>query len=146
VNLRANYLRLIAIPRRTVTEGGRALFDQAKCSVCHVPSMRTREDYPIPMIAGIDAPIFTDLLLHDMGDTLADGMLDGDSHSRDWRTAPLIGLRFNKGFLHDGRAHSIDEAFRMHDGPGSEANESARLYGQLSDADRGVLLSYVGAL
>jgi CxxC motif-containing protein (DUF1111 family) len=147
VNRRAMYLRLIAIPRRpTDIDVPRALFDAVKCSVCHVPTMRTRDDYPIAMLAGIDAPIFTDILLHDMGDSLADGMTDGASQSRDWRTAPLIGLRFNRGFMHDGRAHTIDEAIRMHDGNGSEAAESVRLYGQLSDADRETLLSYVSAL
>src|SRR5262249_17017533 len=109
VNQRAMYLRMIAIPRRAAaSDAARALFDQAKCSVCHVPSLRTREDYPLPMLAGVDAPVFTDVLLHDMGDTLADAMLDGDAHARDWRTSPLIGLRFNKTFLHDGRAHTVE--------------------------------------
>src|SRR5262249_52943988 len=111
VNARATYMRLIAIPRRTgLADAAKELFDEVKCSACHVPSLKTRADYPLPLLAGIDAPIFTDLLLHDMGDELADGMVDGEAASRDWRTSPLIGLRFNKTFLHDGRAHSIEEA------------------------------------
>jgi CxxC motif-containing protein (DUF1111 family) len=85
-------------------------------------------------------------LLHDMGDTLADGITDGQAGPRDWRTAPLIGLRFNRTFMHDGRAHDVDEAIRAHAGPGSEANESVELYQTLSDADRLLLDEFVGGL
>ena len=67
VNLRAMYVRLTAIPRRKPDAAGAALFAQAKCSACHVPSMKTRPDYPIASLAGIAAPIYSDLLLHDMG-------------------------------------------------------------------------------
>jgi CxxC motif-containing protein (DUF1111 family) len=147
VNARAMYLRLIAIPRRPpASDAERAIFDQAKCSACHVPSLRTRDDYPIALLAGIEAPVFSDLLLHDMGDALADGMVDGEARARDWRTAPLIGLRFNKTFMHDGRARTIEAAILAHDGRGSEAAEAVRLFGQLSAGDRAALLEYVGAL
>jgi CxxC motif-containing protein (DUF1111 family) len=147
VNKRAMYVRLTAIPaRKGLTDAAKALFDQVKCSVCHVPSMKTRADYPIDLIAGKDAPIFTDMLLHDMGDALADGMIDGEALSRDWRTAPLIGLRFNKTFLHDGRASSIEEAILFHDGKGSEAAESVSLFKALSPADHDALLAFVSAL
>lgn len=147
VNTRAMYMRLTAIPRRIdLTEEGRALFDQARCSVCHVPSMKTRQDYPIALLAGIDAPIFTDLLLHDMGDELSDGMIDGEAQSRDWRTTPLLGLRFNSTFLHDGRALTVEEAILLHDGKGSEAAESISLFRALSPADHDALLTFVNAL
>lgn len=147
VNRRANYMRLTAIPRRSdLTDEGRALFDKAKCGVCHVSTMKTRADYPIPILAGIDAPIFTDLLLHDMGDELSDGVIDGEAQSRDWRTAPLIGLRFNTIFLHDGRAHTIEEAILRHDGKGSEAAEAINIFRALSPSDHAALLSYVSAL
>ena len=91
-------------------DGGKALFEGALCSVCHVPSMKTRSDYPIAQLAGIDAPIYTDFLLHDLGDALADSMTDGAADPRAWRTAPLIGMRFQKVFLHDGRVNTIDDA------------------------------------
>jgi CxxC motif-containing protein (DUF1111 family) len=143
----ANYLRLVAIPaRRGLTERGRQLFDQAQCSVCHVPSMRTRADYPIPQIRGIDAPVYSDLLVHDMGLQLADGIADGDSNWREWKTTPLIGLRFSRTFLHDGRAGSIEEAIQLHAGSGSEAGHSVRLFNEFSEADRQELLTFVGAL
>ncbi|MGH7328363.1 MAG: di-heme oxidoredictase family protein, partial [Polyangiaceae bacterium] len=74
MNVRAMYLRLLAIPKRDTTSAGQALFEQVKCSVCHAESLKTRADYPIPQLAGIDAPVFTDMLLHDMGDTLSDSV------------------------------------------------------------------------
>lgn len=146
LNLRANYMRLTAIPKRDITDQGRALFDQAKCSACHVPSMKTRADYPIKVIANIDAVVYTDVLIHDMGDALADGMTDGEATSRYWRTAPLIGLRFNSTFMHDGRANSIDKAILAHEGNGSEANESVMIFKGLAQPQRDALLEFVGAL
>ena len=77
---------------------------------------------------------------------MANGMIDGEAQSRDWRTAPLIGLRFNKTFLHDSRAQSIDEAILLHDGSGSEAAEAVSLYKGLSPDDHSALLAFVGAL
>lgn len=144
VSLRAMYMRLTAIPRRPgLTDEGARLFERARCAVCHQPSMRTRADYPMALLAGIDAPIFTDMLIHDMGDGLADGVADFDAGSRDYRTAPLIGLRFVRGFLHDGRAATVEEAIRLH---GGEAAESAALFAGLSVEDRATLVAYVGRL
>lgn len=147
VNQRAMYLRLTAIPRRASLEGaGRDLFEKTRCGVCHAPTLKTQPGYPVPELAGIDAPIFTDLLLHDMGGELSDGMLDGDARSRDWRTAPLIALRFDKTYLHDGRAHTVEEAILLHDGKGSEAAGAIARFRALSPADREALLAFVGAL
>lgn len=146
VNLRAMYVRLTAIPHRETVTGGAALFDQAKCSACHVPTMKTRGDYPIAALAGIDAPIYTDLLLHDMGPDLADAMTDGEATSRDWRTPALIGLRFMKTYLHDSRATSLQQAILLHDGAGSEAASSVAAFKALSSADQATLLAFVKSL
>jgi CxxC motif-containing protein (DUF1111 family) len=151
VNLRTQYIRLLAIPRRALTDVGAALFEATECGVCHVPSLHTRADYPIAELAGVDAPIYTDLLLHRMSDALADGLpanpsVDGEADSFRWRTSPLIGLRFNRTFLHDGRARTIEEAVAAHRGEGSEANESIERFEALSEADRGALLEFVRAL
>jgi CxxC motif-containing protein (DUF1111 family) len=68
------YTRLLDIPPRPPPDArGVTLFDSVGCAVCHVPSLRTRGDWPTPQLANIDAPVFTDLLLHDMGADLADG-------------------------------------------------------------------------
>ncbi len=147
VNDIAHFVRLLDIPmRRGLTAEGSALFDRSKCSVCHVPSLRTRDDYPIAALRGIDAPIYSDLLLHDMGRALADGIVDQDSSWREWKTPPLVGLRFMRSYLHDGRALSIEEAIDMHLGTGSEASSSVRLFRDLSDAERRELLRFVSAL
>ena len=141
----AFYLRRIAIPKRlNLPERGPALFDQVQCSGCHVPAMHTRADYPIEQLRDIDAPVYTDLLLHDMGDALADGMVDGGADSRAWRTAPLIGLRFSPMlYLHDGRAASVTDAILQHAG---EAQAAADAFRALSPADQDILVAFVEAL
>jgi CxxC motif-containing protein (DUF1111 family) len=143
----SNYVRLVEIPpRRGLTDRGRQLFERVQCNVCHVPSLRTRADYPILELSAIDAPIYSDLLLHDMGIALADGITDGNANWREWKTAPLVGLRFARTYLHDGRARSVEEAISMHGSSGSEAGGSIRLFQALSERDRRELLSFVGAL
>jgi CxxC motif-containing protein (DUF1111 family) len=140
----AYYLRRIAIPPRTnLPDRGPALFDQAQCSACHVPSLKTRSDYPIPQLANIDAPVFTDLLLHDMGVDLADGLNDQSAFSTGWRTTPLIGVRFATAYLHDGRAATVEAAIQAHAG---EATASAAAFAALSSDDQQTLVSYVEAL
>ncbi|MFO0631403.1 MAG: di-heme oxidoredictase family protein [Nannocystaceae bacterium] len=152
VNLAADYVRLLGIPARLDPDSddglarGQALFDEVGCGDCHVPALHTRADWPIAAVADIDAPIYTDLLLHDMGDALADGLQDGDAGPRDWRTAPLIGLRHLRSYLHDGRAATIDEAVRAHGDPQSEAREVTAAYEALSDDERDDLLAFVGSL
>jgi len=149
VNERALYVRMTAIPRRAtgaaVTQGAQ-LFDALACSGCHTPSLKTRADYPLAPLAGIDAPIYSDLLLHDLGDALADGIVEGEAGPRDWRTAPLIGLRFNHAFLHDGRATTIADAVRGHAGAGSEANASVAAFEALSPADQQAIVQFVSTL
>jgi CxxC motif-containing protein (DUF1111 family) len=149
VNLRADYVRTIAIPwRARPAAAATALFDEVQCSVCHVPTLHTRADYPLTVLADIDAPIYTDLLLHDMGDGLSDSLADGEGMAtpRTWRTAPLIGLRFSREFLHDGRASTLFDAVMDHDGSGSEAHASVQLFTKLTAGDQKALLDFVGSL
>ena len=151
INLRTTYIRLLAIPDRALSERGAELFAATECATCHVPALRTRADYPIAALADIDAAVYSDLLLHRMGNELADGLparmdLDGEADSFEWRTAPLIGLRFNRTFLHDGRAKNIEEAVLLHRGEGSQANGAVDLFEALSTDDRAGLLEFVEAL
>jgi CxxC motif-containing protein (DUF1111 family) len=151
VNRRAMYLRLLAIPIRRTSAEGAELFARAACTACHVESLRTRADYPVAELADIDAPIYSDLLLHRMGRNLADGLpaaadIDGDAGSFEWRTAPLIGLRFNRTFMHDGRASDVEAAIVAHRGEGSEANASVDAFDALTTAERATLLEFVRAL
>lgn len=146
---RADYVRMLALSRRSApSEEGLALFASAHCDVCHAPKLKTRADYPIAPIAGYDAEVFTDFLLHDMGDALADGLEghDGTATGREWRTAPLMGMSLMRTFLHDGRAASIGEAIQLHAGPGSEANQSIASFNQLSKSDQQALIAFVTSL
>jgi CxxC motif-containing protein (DUF1111 family) len=150
VNGRAMYMRLLAIPKRaTGHAAGATLFAQVHCDTCHVPTLHTRKDYPISLLADIDAPVYTDFLLHDMGAGLADGMadgVDGEAHSRDMRTAPLIGLRFDRTFLHDGRASSVADAVSQHQGDGSEANAVIADFNALMPDEQQELIDFVTSL
>jgi len=85
---------------------------------------------------------YTDLLLHDMGPDLADICL-GQATPSEFRTEPLMGLRFKTSFLHDGRASSIDEAIRLHAG---EATQARHRFLALSDRQRATLLRFLGGL
>jgi CxxC motif-containing protein (DUF1111 family) len=147
VNKVADYVRMLDIPRREpANPRGVELFENVGCAACHVPAMKTRSDYPIAQLAAIDAPIYSDLLLHDMGDELSDGLAEGDASWREWRTAPLIGMRHLRNYLHDGRASSIEDAIRMHEGAGSEANAAITAFRALNDADRQTLIEFVESL
>ena len=141
------YLRALAMPRREGLDArGRALFERARCSDCHAPSLRTRADARPSPLASADAALYSDLLLHDMGASLADGSVEGAAGPRDWRTAPLMGLRFFRSFLHDGRARTLEEAIRMHRGDGSDANGSIDAFDALPASERAALLDHVGRL
>jgi CxxC motif-containing protein (DUF1111 family) len=148
VNAVADYMRLLRIPSRaTDTEHkGAQLFAQAQCDACHVPSLHTQSDYPIAELADVDAPIYSDMLLHDMGTDFADGLNDYGAASSEWRTPPLMGLRFLRNYLHDGRAKTIEEAIEMHAGPASEAAASLDKFDRLDDTSRADLLKFVSAL
>jgi CxxC motif-containing protein (DUF1111 family) len=100
----------------------------------------------VVQLAGIYAPVYTDLLLHDMGEELADRQTDETAGPRDWRTAPLIGMRFQRSYLHDGRAATVEVAILKHAGPGSEANASVDKFQALPPDQRAALLDFVRGL
>jgi CxxC motif-containing protein (DUF1111 family) len=154
VNLVADYVRLLRLPRRALdrkdAEAGAALFAGVGCAACHTPTLATRADHPLAALFGERVAVFTDVLLHDMGDSLADHVADEDASGREWRTAPLMGLRFMNSYLHDGRAQTLDEAVRAHahdaDVNPSDAAAVVDAYRALSDDERAALLLYVEAL
>lgn len=128
---------------------GSQLFDKARCAQCHVPEMRTG-DYPLlPAISKKTFRAYTDLLLHDMGDGLADGRPDFKAGPRDWRTAPLWGIGLSAQvngsmhLLHDGRARNVLEAVLWH---GGEAKASRDLFAGLSKEERDDLIAFVNSL
>ncbi len=143
VNALADYTRTLAIPARPEPGPGAEVFADAGCADCHVPTLRTRADYPLAPLADVDAPVYTDLLLHDLGPDLADGQGDGDALSAEWRTAPLIGLRHLDGFLHDGRAATLEEAILAH---GGEAADARAAFEGLPTDERAALCAFLGGL
>jgi CxxC motif-containing protein (DUF1111 family) len=86
-------------------------------------------------------PLFSDLLLHDVG--TGDGIVQGDALASEIRTPALWGLRFRRPLLHDGSAGTADEAIRRH---GAEAGAARAGYEALGDADRGALVAFLGSL
>jgi len=114
------------------------IFAAAGCSACHMPQMANAVGEPVYA--------FTDLLLHDMGAALDDGMGEPGVAPAEWRTAPLIGMAGRDGsrrYLHDGQAATIDEAIRAH---GGEAATARTRYEKLSAAERAALLAYLETL
>ena len=127
---------------------GAGLFLKAGCAACHTPSHTTGE-HLVPALSGQVIFPYTDMLLHDMGDGLADGRADFLADGREWRTPPLwgIGLIENVNnhtrLLHDGRARNIAEAILWHDGEGLAAREEFR---RMSREEREALLRFLESL
>ena len=143
----SDYVRLLEIPARKSADAlAQDLFEGVGCADCHVPSLRTEPNFRVVALSDIDAPVYSDLLLHDMGEALSDGQYEADARPREFRTAPLIGLRFLSSFLHDGRARDVAEAIGAHGAPGSEARESFESYQELSGSDRARLVRFVETL
>ena len=146
----AEYVRMLAPPAPGEwTESrrhGEAMFTAARCTDCHVPVLRTGW-HELEPVANHDIAIYSDLLLHDMGDALADNRPDGSADGREWRTAPLWGMRVVREFLsgrllllHDGRATSVDEAIRLHGGEAAAARDA---YLAMPASDRAALVEFV---
>ena len=150
----ARYARNLAVPERrdagsSEVRKGEALFAEAGCARCHTPAFTTGAHPHEPHLANRTIRPYTDLLLHDMGDALADGRPEGDATGKEWRTAPLWGIGLTQAvsghtmFLHDGRARSLTEAILWH---GGEARRARDAFAALSRADRARLLAFVNAL
>lgn len=137
-----------AAPRDSAATQGRALFDEFHCSGCHLVTLVTGEGQ-IPQLTRQRIHPYTDLLLHDMGDGLADNRTDFLASGSEWRTPPLWGLGLvqlvapDATFLHDGRARSVTEAILWHGGEATAASDAFRAANR---ADREALLAFLGTL
>jgi CxxC motif-containing protein (DUF1111 family) len=148
------YARNLAVPVRRGADDasvlhGKQLFYEAGCIGCHVPKLGTRRDWEVPALAGQLIWPYTDLLLHDMGEGLADHGPEGTADGREWRTPPLWGIGLTETvnghtyFLHDGRARSLSEAILWH---GGEAQEARDAFAAMSKADRDAMLAFLNSL
>jgi CxxC motif-containing protein (DUF1111 family) len=150
----ALYVQTLSVPaRRNVNEKtvqqGKLLFNKANCIGCHKTDIYTSTNVAMPALSNQRIHPFTDLLLHDMGDGLADGRPDYVANGKEWRTAPLWGIGLTKrvnghtNFLHDGRARNLMEAVLWH---GGEAEHSKQMVLQMSKEERNALLKYLESL
>lgn len=132
---------------------GQKLFQAAQCVVCHRPSYVTAgAPFPAlstPKVAGVKIWPYTDLLLHDMGEALADHRPDGQANGRQWKTPPLWGVGLirdvngHQRLLHDGRANGVLEAVLWH---GGEAEGAKQQVLKMSAAERAALVKFVESL
>ena len=113
---------------------GALLFAGVGCAACHTPSLP---------VGDLQVPLYSDLLLHDVGSDLDDKVVQGQAGGRDWRTTPLWGLRARPRLLHDGRARTVLDAVLAH---GGEAEPVLRRFRQLTPEDRGALLAFLAQL
>ena len=148
------YLRTLAPPAQRNTNDpsvnrGDILFHKIGCSSCHKPTLKTGSFAAIDELKNQTIKPYTDLLLHDMGEGLADGIEDSLASGSEWRTPPLWGIGLTKTvngntfFLHDGRARSIEEAILWHGGEGSG---SRKKYSSLSLDEKTDLLNFINSL
>lgn len=154
LELVAFYSRNLAVPARRGESDpeilrGKAVFYEAGCAACHTPKFVTSREATDPEHAFQLIWPYTDLLLHDMGEGLADGQPVGDASGQEWRTTPLWGIGLTEVvsghtyFLHDGRARNLLEAILWH---GGEAAASRDAVIEMPPDDRGALLHFLGSL
>jgi CxxC motif-containing protein (DUF1111 family) len=145
VELFRDFMTFLAPPPRPrvsyASIQGSWLFEQTGCASCHVPALTTGAS-PVAALSYRTFFPFSDFLVHDMG-SLGDGIAQAEATGRDMRTAPLWGIRLLTTFLHDGRAHSIEEAVLAHDGQGRPARDR---FAALSASRKAKLLAFVGGL
>jgi CxxC motif-containing protein (DUF1111 family) len=148
------YTQTLAVPARRDWEDpevlrGKALFGALGCVQCHRPEFTTDANFPIPALAGQKIRPYTDLLIHDMGEGLADGRPLFQASGSEWRTPPLWGLGLietvsgHSQLLHDGRARNVSEAILWHGGEATAAREGFR---ELDRQDREALLHFLESL
>lgn len=149
----ANYSELLAVPNwrnqdDPTVQRGKEVFNELKCNLCHHEEFTTSGSV-LPELNGIVIHPFTDMLIHDMGEVLADGRPDFSASTNEWRTSPLWGIGLTKlinpdaRFLHDGRAETLEEAILWH---GGEAHWTIEYFKQLPQADRDALITFLESL
>lgn len=148
------YSQTLAVPARRDVENldviqGAKLFSQTSCTSCHTPSWKTDNTALISAYRNQKIYPYTDLLLHDMGEGLSDGRKDFKASGQQWKTRALWGLGLTKvvnpraGFLHDGRALTLEEAILWHDG---EAKYAKDKFAHLAKSDRDLVIRFLQSL
>ncbi len=148
------YMKLLAVPQRRDIEDpevvrGERLFNQINCQSCHHQKFQTGVDPDFKVLSQQWIYPYTDLLLHDMGEGLADNRPDGEASGQEWKTPPLWGIGLipdvnrHQRLLHDGRARGVQEAILWHGGEGQAAKEK---FIALKRSERAALVKFVNSL
>lgn len=139
-----NFMRLLAPPARAEasedSRAGEQLFASIGCARCHTPSLTTGRRQN-PVFDRKSVPLFSDLLLHDVG--TGDGIVQDAAAANELRTPALWGLRFRRPLMHDGASPSLDHAILRH---AAEAESTTENYRKLDTADRARLLAFLNSL
>jgi len=131
---------------------GRTLFASVGCALCHTPTLNTASNSAVAALNDKPVNLYSDLLVHDMGPGLADGVSQGQAGPREFRTAPLWGLGQRIFFLHDGRTSDLVRAIQEHKSGdafhrnASEAYGVVRNYNNLRDSQQQDLLNFLRSL
>jgi CxxC motif-containing protein (DUF1111 family) len=145
------YAENLAVPARRKASfseilAGKKVFYEMGCIACHIPKFVTRRDAANKAHAFQLIWPYSDFLLHDMGEGLADGQSVGEAGAKEWRTPPLWGIGLTRTvsghtfFLHDGRARNLTEAILWHGGEGQTARDR---FADLEKADRQALITFL---
>lgn len=148
------YSSTLAVPGRRMWDDqdvlkGKELFWRAGCENCHVQQFTTGLHPKFSALSNQKIYPYTDLLLHDMGEGLADNAPDYLANGQEWRTAPLWGIGLietvngHTELLHDGRARNVEEAILWH---GGEAENAKQHFAKMSATEREQLLKFVNSL
>lgn len=148
------YTRLLGVPERREPHAleviaGEKTFNTIGCASCHTSQFTTGSSHPLSELHNQTFYPYSDFLVHDMGEELADNRPDGLADGREWRTPPLwaIGLfqtvNKHQNLLHDARARGVEEAILWH---GGEAEPAREAYKGLSKEDRANLVRFVNSL
>ena len=148
-----DFMTALAVPERRIDNldrfnQGANLFAQVGCSNCHTPKHTTGISSRFPLLSSQVIYPYTDLLLHDMGPALDDGVKEKDANSYEWRTPPLWGIGLvakdpDARFLHDGRARSLKEAILWH---GGEAQQVRDKFVTLKESEQSLLLDFLKSI
>ena len=128
----------------SIASGG-SLFVSVGCALCHTPALYTGRS-TVAALRRQQVNLFSDLLLHDMGVGLADGISQGQAGPREFRTSPLWGLGKRIFLLHDGRTSDLAVAIQAHRSDGSEANAVVGNFNYLGESQKQDILNFLRSL
>jgi len=138
----------VPAPATPSTTNGLAQFKAIGCVLCHTQSLTTTpsSSFAPAALAGVQANLFSDLMLHHMGTGLADNISQGVAGGDEFRTAPLWGVGQRVFFLHDGRTSDLYQAIRSHASRGSEANRVVDKFNGLPTSVQQDILNFLRSL